>query len=98
MSIEHMRAAKTLPRNLQMAFRVAAGEPISTVAKDWGVKPSSVRSSVVRTTTHLTRFIGKHPDTLSGDDPRKEAFRAFAQHVGVRVRYGRPRVPQLDLF
>lgn len=98
MSIEHMRTANTLPRNLQMAFRVSAGEPITAVAKDWGVKPSSVRSSVVRTKAHLTRFISKHPDTLAGDDPRRAAFRAFAEHVGVQVRYGRPRVPQLDLF
>ena len=93
-----MRTANTLPRNLEMAFRVEAGEPIAAVAKDWAVKPSSVRSSVMRTKMHLTRFINKNPDALKGDDPRRAAFRSFAEHVGVKVRYGRPRVPQLDLF
>eukprot|EP01035_Chromulina_nebulosa_P049882 gene49882-67744_t len=53
MSVEHMRARNTLSRNLQMAFRVAVGESIPVVAKDWGVSPSSVRSSVVRTKEHL---------------------------------------------
>lgn len=98
MSIEHMRTAKTLPRNLQMAFRVVTGESIAAVAKDWGVKPSSVRSSVMRTKGHLERFISKYPDTLKGQDPRRAAFRAFAEHVGASVRYGRARGPQLDLF
>lgn len=98
MSVEHMRAQNTLSRNLQMTFRVSAGEPIHMVAKDFGVKPSSVRSSVLRTKGHLCRFIEKHPSVMAGDDPRRAAFRAFAQHVGAEVRYGRPRVPQMDLF
>lgn len=98
MSVEHMRARNTLSRNLQMAFRVAVGEPIPVVAKDWGVSPSSVRSSVVRTKEHLLRFVEKHPSVMTGTDPRRAAFRAFAQHVGAEVRYGRPRARQLDLF
>ncbi len=95
-----MRATDTLERNIQMCYLADTGTSVSDLAETWSVRPSSVRSSLMRVRRHIQRFVAKFPDELTGDDPRKTAYRAFAEHVGVKfeTKERRGRSAQNELF
>lgn len=85
MSIEHMRASKTLKRNIEMSFAVESGWSLHAVAAQHKVRTSSVRSSVSRIREHMLTFVTKFPEELNGTDARRNAYKAFSNHVGVQV-------------
>jgi hypothetical protein len=85
MSIEHMRTADTLKRNIEMSFAVECGASLQVVAATYKVRPSSVRSSVNRTRSHILKFITKFPNELDGKNAKRNAYKAFAEHVGASV-------------
>lgn len=101
MSVEHMRTAATLARNIEMSYAVECGAPLQDVASQYKVRPSSVRSSVKRTRGHVMKFITKFPQELDGTDARRNAYKAFAKHVGASVSLARKTNKvgaQCDLF
>ncbi len=101
MSIEHMRTANTLARNIEMSFEVECGLNFQQVATEHKVRPSSVRSSVTRVRAYLLAFVQKFPQELRGQDARRSAYKAFAEHVGVQValiRKSSKSRAQRDLF
>lgn len=98
MSIEHMRTLNTLQRNVVMTFLVEKGVSIHEVARMQKLTTSAARSSVERTRGHMKRFVQRFPDVVRGQDPRRAAIKAFAEHVGVRVVLRDPDVRQAELF
>ena len=96
-----MRAAQTLERNIAMCYAVQMGASLAEVARTWEVKPSSVRSSVKRMQSHVLCFVQKFPEELSSKDPRHHAYKAFAEHVGAKIKLAKPKakdVVQASLF
>lgn len=101
MSVDHMRAHGTLARNIEICFELDTGSSVRQVAKRRGIKPSSVRSSAKRVRGHLVNFVAKFPSTASGQDARRKAYRAFAEHTGAHVvlaRAVKKSGQQQDLF
>ncbi|WP_139222965.1 hypothetical protein [Paracidovorax wautersii] len=94
-----MRTANTLQRNFNMLLLLETGKTLHEVAKLGKVQVSTARSSTDRLRGHAIRFVMKYPQVVEGSDSRAKALRAFAKHIGVRVKPSMLRnCKQFDLF
>lgn len=80
-----MLARGTLARNLEMAYAMDCTGRIEVAKGNHRIVNASAKNSIQRLQRHITEYIKNNPQVLTGHNPRRNAYKAFANEHGVEV-------------